>query len=440
MKLKLSRYNNLFSYPDALRLLYNSLTGNILNLDGNSNLTEMIFGNNKSDSVYFDGGDKEINNLFQLGFLVDTEINEINVVRELIRLGRLKNGDAMLTILPTLDCNFGCSYCYQEHRKEGPMNDAVQKALIKFLENKLLKGIKHFSVVWFGGEPLLALPVIEKLSHQFKEICSKKGIIFSSDSIITNGYLLTTKVAKKLKDLGINSAQITIDGPAVVHNKRRPLGNNRGSFRRIIKNITSLPDDFEINIRINVDKLNKDYIFDLLNILVNMNLVQRVKYYVAFVEAYNAKCQAIDCKELECEEFSEFKEYLKKQCLVKGIPWFSDESVRLVAYRYCIVDEPRGFVVQSDGKLLKCWAHAGDDSVRPLAHLLHEKTWQKIGNSFLQGRNLFEDNECHECKILPVCMGGCPRIRENYLQQRRKMCPPIKYSIGTEVRRMYESN
>lgn len=33
-------------------------------------------------------------------------------------------------------------------------------------------------------------------------------------------------------------------------------------------------------------------------------------------------------------------------------------------------------------------------------------------------------DECKECKILPICMGGCPVLR----RKEKKACPAVKYN------------
>jgi len=35
-------------------------------------------------------------------------------------------------------------------------------------------------------------------------------------------------------------------------------------------------------------------------------------------------------------------------------------------------------------------------------------------------------------------MVGCPRIKENHKAQGYKECPPMRYSLSDDVRRMYD--
>src|ERR1700732_4781956 len=60
----------------------------------------------------------------------------------------------------TLNCNFGCTYCFQEH--VGPiMRLDTAKAIIDqivetFYTNSRKTGAKSLDIIWHGGEPLTA--------------------------------------------------------------------------------------------------------------------------------------------------------------------------------------------------------------------------------------------------------------------------------------------
>jgi len=115
---------------------------------------------------------------------------------------------------------------------KGIMNNEVQNALIKFICSKLLPFNNNLSIDWFRGKPLLGISVIEKLCERLKEVCIKFNNNILPASITTNGYLLD-KMSNKLVNLGITSAQITIDGTADIHKHGRPLVNGKGSFEKL---------------------------------------------------------------------------------------------------------------------------------------------------------------------------------------------------------------
>ena len=75
------------------------------------------------------------------------------------------------------------------------------------------------------------------------------------------------------------------------------------------------------------------------------------------------------------------------------------------------------------GKLLEASSATGSDIIRPVSRL--------------QSRDPFDDEECCQCSLLPVCMGGCPTVRESERRLGQKRCPPLRYSLPEEVRNLY---
>ena len=52
----------------------------------------------------------------------------------------------------------------------------------------------------------------------------------------------------------------------------------------------------------------------------------------------------------------------------------------------------------------------------------------------------FENDECRECPVLPICGGGCPLEREQSILANEKMqCPDVKYNIKQKVMEIYAS-
>ena len=79
-----------------------------------------------------------------------------------------------VTIMTTSACNFRCSYCFEEHGQMFVSEEAIPK-ICEIVEQykKIHVNVKRFIVIWFGGEPTLALDFLLKANEQFK-ILSKK--------------------------------------------------------------------------------------------------------------------------------------------------------------------------------------------------------------------------------------------------------------------------
>ena len=117
----------------------------------------------------------------------------------------------------------------------------------KFVSNELHKHSK-LTVAWFGGEPLLAMDIIEDLSLYFLDICAKlKKPYFSM--MTTNGYLLTPKNIDKLKKCHITGYQITLDGLSNTHNRQRVGINGNGTWEQIISNLIYFRDNIKSKTR-----------------------------------------------------------------------------------------------------------------------------------------------------------------------------------------------
>ena len=65
-----------------------------------------------------------------------------------------------------------------------------------------------FALTFFGGEPLLNLPVLFYLSERLSASCAARGVTMTIN-IITNGLLLTPDVVDRLVPLGLNGVKVT---------------------------------------------------------------------------------------------------------------------------------------------------------------------------------------------------------------------------------------
>lgn len=203
-----------------------------------SDLSEKIFDNLKDRNFFIsvDYDEKSIANFRYLENIMDNGLN--------------------LIIMPTYNCNFSCPYCYQDHTFE-KMSDGLCEGIIKHIR-KNISSYKEIHISWFGGEPLEAVDIIEKISSKIKCICENRHKAFSS-SMTTNAFNLTNDVFEKLLSLNIKSYQITIDGTKQVHDKQRFTKDGAETFDTIIGNLINIKNNFKnrkfsINIRTNVSK------------------------------------------------------------------------------------------------------------------------------------------------------------------------------------------
>lgn len=172
-----------------------------------------------------------------------------------------------LTILPTLDCNFRCKYCYIAFEKFKMTHSSVE-SIRRLLRKKVChNGFLYLRINWFGGEPLICKDIIYEINKYALSLSKIYDFKFDS-GITTNGSLLTESTVDKLIKLRINHFQITLDGDESNHNELRPFKNGKGSYGKIINSLYNLRNSyekFECMIRFNVTPKNLNSVKNLIN-------------------------------------------------------------------------------------------------------------------------------------------------------------------------------
>lgn len=260
--MKLSRYNILRQYDDAT-IFFNATTCALAVVDENFLRVYDDVKNNSYDETKYDA--QLIADMKASGCLVEDDVDELERLEFYRNLDKYDMTSLSLTIAPTLDCNFRCKYCYETHPK-GKMTSETQAALINFVEQRLERA-KNFSVMWYGGEPLLAKEIIWSLSEKFLELCASKSIDYES-FIVTNASLLEETDVELFKKYKIGFAQITIDGVKEIHDSRRRSVTGESTFDKLIDRANLLLNSgLSVIIRINIDKENIARVDELLDVL-----------------------------------------------------------------------------------------------------------------------------------------------------------------------------
>ncbi len=167
---------------------------------------------------------------------------------------------AMINI--TNRCNLKCKHCFVF--REGTPNTPTDKN--EMPAEEMIKKIKKYKrkhgiqrMVWMGGEPLLRKDVL------------KLGIkLFPQNTITTNGTLPLVNYGPKIKWV------ISLDGPEEINDEIR----GKGSFKKVIKNMNNLPEDFEGDLQCNcvVTKTNENSLEELIIILRNETPIRGVNF------------------------------------------------------------------------------------------------------------------------------------------------------------------
>ncbi|MBQ7612823.1 MAG: SPASM domain-containing protein [Spirochaetaceae bacterium] len=411
----ISKYNIVFDYRNK-SYIYNSLLGSFAEIQ--DDVKYLLEANNVSalcqNSVFSD--------LLDGGFIIEKENDESITLLNRLTEDRDSVDTLYLTIILTMNCNLRCIYCYQNnaetHRVSSrSVSSDFYKDLISFIQR--YKHLKRLEITWFGGEPLLEIAKIDCFSKALIDFCFNHDIEYGA-SIITNGLLLNDANIKILIDNKVTSMQLTLDGPKDVHDLRRvALSKNLSCYDKIISFLKSkYAVEFDIALRINIDKGNisniESFIKDLKPFYKNnMNID------FAEVENYNEFCNNAN-EVFSTEEFSDIEIQLEKSLISLGMRKDPMSIYPKPTHSYCGATRKSSFMVMHNGDLFKCWCDLEDVKMKN-----GNIKGNKITENFYTLDNPLVEGDCRECKILPLCMGGC-----QYKKHTSKMyCPTIKYNI-----------
>jgi len=410
-------YNHFFPYTDEKYIAFNAFTNSLAVIDRENYDTFQKF-NNLGESLPED----LINDLIKGGFIIEDDINELDILRLRLLRGRFNTDSLSLTIAPTNDCQFACVYCYEKDIIAPIYMDIlVQDKIIDSLESRK-ELISNFSVVWYGGEPLMAFETVENLSHRFIKICNNNKINYNA-SMVTNGYMLSPDLLKRMKDINISSLQITIDGLPDVHDKMRPLKSGGKTFDAIINNLQAgyelLP---QVALRINIDKNNISSGEKILSLLKEKNMLEKVRPY--FGKIISEAGTYIDSQCLSMRDFSELHyDFISKT--------FSDINQSPLFYpalksAVCGADSFTSCVIDAEGWIYKCWSDIGHCDQR-VGNIING---YDVTSKALTRYLLFDPTGCEQCvscDVLPLCMGGCPYKR---IVGSTDNCANYRYILG----------
>lgn len=430
--MKISKYNLIFDYKNE-KLAFNGMTCAFAAI--NNDFLEIL---KSIENGTFDETEQSIKNLDLIknmkkgGFIIDDCFDELEFLKFKNYQGKFQTDNLSMTIAPTFACNFACPYCY-ENAKEGFMSQEVMDAICKEVE-KAAENKKSIHVTWYGGEPLLAKNIIWKLSDKFITYTEKFDVKYTAQ-IVTNGYLLDDETIRNFVKYKISNAQITIDGPADIHNSRRKLKNSSEStFDIILSNAKKALDaGIKIAIRINVDKTNENRVNELLDTLLAFGL-KDAYVYLGHVKASTEYCQSISSDCLTTEDYALKHVDFEKNLIKKGFNPKYYPKYPKTRNNHCGADSITSKVIAPDGNVYKCWHDLSDPNmsvgnIKDLTDVSHQNIMNQVKYMLF---NPFKSEKCRECNVLPLCMGGCPTILN------KVSCQSWKYSLIETLKQKYD--
>jgi uncharacterized protein len=384
----------------------------------------------------FGAGELEaIEQLRDNGFIVADRQTERQDLDKFFTRVTSSTDELNITVLTTLQCNFACDYCYQGDRddynkfaEKMTLDTAARVAL--WIERELDRvRPERLTLMFFGGEPLLNVPVMYYLAEQVSRAAAERSVPLTV-TMITNGLLLTPEIVDRLVPFGLKSVKITLDGDRDTHNRMRPLRGGQGTFDRIVENIRQVAGRVRVAIGGNFDESSVDSYPALLDFLraqdfadklVKVNFKPVIRHEAAppakgmlALTPVNAEGKPLGGTCMSnvgkgslggstcdsCGFAEDQTDFLRKETKRHGFP--TPDGVHMGP---CHVHMQHAHTIGPDGSLYACPGFTGDLG-QSTGHIddrrdpLREKTREKFDR-------LNPWMECGDCAFIPVCAGGC---------------------------------
>lgn len=345
-------------------------------------------------------------------------------------------------IQPSANCQLGCYYCGQEHRKTNLSDEIASKIVDRIIHKYKEGGFENIHIGWFGAEPLMGLPQMRMINNQLRE--RLEGVPITS-KIVTNGLSLKEGIFLELvKDFNVKRFEVTLDGTAEYHDKHRYTKANGASFDLIYKNISKilLREDYfshkcQITLRCNVDENNIDGVEPLIDLIAKDGLHKRIAY-LYFVGVFSWGGNDAHKKSLTKEEMAlkQIQWNIRKRKL--GYP--DRNTVHGRKKDVCIAVGGKSEMYDAYGNVFNCtevsYASYYEDTKYQLGSLKkdHLESYEgKPHNDWFDKVENTEDYPCHSCKVFPICGGTCPKSWAEGIPA----CPPFKYNLRKDLELKY---
>lgn len=268
-------------------------------------------------------------------------------------------------------------------------------------------------IQWFGGEPLMNIPVIDFISDKLGSILGNDRVRFV---MMTNASLAAPEVVCKMKQRwNLSIVQITLDGTRDEYERRKNYLSIKRSFDVVIGNIKSiLQTGIKVSIRLNYDKKNCSALCELIQYLREQNFHRMnnlsVYSYPIFCTGENQRDNSPGWEELNA---------IRKSLVENGFVLPLEAYSLNKRKNQCYGCSAKSFAILPDGSLFKC------TTAMKYPYAQVGSIWKGITRYDVIDKwcSVALDSSCSQCCFLPVCQGGC---RAGFLHYISDKCMPQK--------------
>ena len=437
--MKISKYT-FFVEKHGVYCIYNTISNSFLSIEKSLyDQLKQLVGNKQFEESELNEDEENILLLKKGKFITDNDMDDFLQLKAVLNSIRRYNKSLWLTIAPTLDCNYSCYYCFEDHYQEYMTSEEID-AINHLINDK--KDIDFLNITWFGGEPLMA---VDKIVEFYQKFDSPIKNIHTS--IITNGYYMTSEVVDMFEKNKFNKVQISIDGIENDYNVIKYSKLDKNCWDTIIENIDYLvtKEQISIVIRVNLQNNDSDNFVEILSYFKNRYPNSKNLFIApAFLTANRVSEQKNGNDFLaEKKDKIEFELNMTKKALENESGYRFPFDYPSNSFHECAARNENSFGIGPGGLLYKCWENIGNKE-ETFGILTNEGkieiTNAILHNRYLYGEDPLSDSECQKCKYFPICVGNCPnwRLRNYYEDAKIDICTNFKLGLSDYLEKRIE--
>ncbi|MFA5528534.1 MAG: radical SAM protein [Peptostreptococcales bacterium] len=419
MKYELSKYVRFLAYKDSLICMQMNKRLIFALEDVNSNL---LLNNLNNINLIREVKPHLFSALIKLGVIKDANENEFDEIKN-ANFKEIFDKKLRLTIIPTLECNLSCWYCYETHIK-GLISDETINSILIYIRRMINDfAIEEIELDWFGGEPLLhfydvMVPTIEKVKY----ICQINNVRLSQ-VITTNGSLIDNEMVLKFNEIGLINFQITLDGKEEIHNKIRNDQLKTGTYKIIVDAVNMICENMKTaNVLLRINYTSKS-IGSINEIIEDFPIQNRNNIKVLFQQVWQLENKN---KPLDLETY--YNTFRKEG--------FQVEFNRFNNYNIaCYADKYYQSVINFNGDVYKCTARDFADRSLRAGYLNKDGIiiWDSESHKKRFRASTIENKFCRNCEYVPLCYGPCSQKQLELEKMDSESFKRICYKKGLET-------
>ncbi len=310
----------------------------------------------------------------------------------------------------TYKCNLKCMFCYAGcNCTKNPAGSDAELSLkgFKSIINSIFFDARVPSISFTGGEPTLRPNILLGCIRYARSLGMRVNLI-------TNGTLIDESFGLRLKQAGLDSAQVSIEGiTPETHDK---LVQHKGAYQKTIRGISILKDQgIHVHTNTTLNQLNAEECLLLpefirkalgmtrfsMNLMIptgssmlNSGLVIKYSCVGPIIEKIQEQSNRHDV---------EFMWYSPlPMCIFNTI-------THKLGNKGCAACD--GLLsVAPNGDVLPCASY--DQPVGNLVRDSFHRIWQNMESTHFRNKK-FAHNLCQQCEHLALCNGGCPLYWRN---------------------------